>query len=1037
MLKNSYESIFSLKYFKKISLTIGFVLPMLLQGEFPLLAVSDSSVGTTYELQQKIVTGRVVDASNNPLIGIYVVEKGTNNGVITDADGKYSITVASGNSLLTFSSIGYESQQIIVGDQTSLNITLAGSVIGLDEVIVVGYGVQRKSDITGSITSVDVNKVRDVPSSNITKALQGKTAGVEIQNTSTRPGGSTQIRIRGNRSLSASNDPLIVVDGIPFGGSLNDISSDDIASLEVLKDASATVIYGSRGSNGVILIQTKRGKEGKLKVTYNGYLGVATVTRKYDVYNAEEYVNLRTAAGYTNYLRNEKESMLLGRETDWQDLVYQDGKTTNHEINLSGGTATTKYSFSGGYYNETGVLPEIGFARYTMRAAIDQEISKYVKIGMSTMNSYGITDGQSANPMWSLVSLTPLSIAYNIDGTLNERPGYDTEETYNPLTLADHSRWKEQNRRASSFNTFYAEVQILEGLKYKLNTGIDFNQNKYNNYYGSNTPFRNGAENNARVQNSDNLSYTIENILTFDKILNDVHKFNFTGLYSVQQSTSTRSRFDAINVPVDFLQYNNLSLAETVTAPNDFNDYSQWGILSYMGRLNYSLKDRYLVTLTGRADASSRLADGNKWHYYPAVALGWKIINESFMKNLSAVTNLKLRFGYGQAGNTAINPYSTLGGLTSNFYSFGPQGVRGYYVSTLPNKKLGWEATTTTNVGVDFGFIDDRITGSVDLYLQETKDLLLGKRLPASQGVPGSFLQNIGKTENRGLEIALNGDIIRPKSEGGFSWTLSVNLFLNREKIVALQDSITRDVGNGWFVGEPSSSIFDYEKIGIWQLGEEVDAAGFGAKPGDIKFRDISGPDGIPDGQITDVDRTILGSSQPVFQGGFTSSFEFKGFDLSIVGYTRVGGMIISTLHQPNSYINRLDGRRNGIKVDYWTPENPTNDMPAPNVNFVATRSSVLGYFDGSFLKIRSINLGYNVPKRLVRFIGDDCSVRLYSSVVDPFIFFSPYIEKGGVDPEPNGTGAGSGDPVPSRALSVGLNTPPTTKFIFGVNVKF
>lgn len=984
--------------------------------------------------QTVTLTGTVKDNTGDPLPGVNIVVVGTTQGTVSDLDGKFTLE-APVNGALTFNFIGFKAQTLNIGGQRVFNVTLFPSDVSLDEVVVVGYGVQRKSDVTGSITSVNVERLRDVPASNITKALQGKTAGVEIQNTSTRPGGGTMIRIRGNRSLTASNDPLIVVDGIPFGGSLNDIAMDDIASIEILKDASAAVIYGSRGSNGVVLIQTKRGKKGDVKVTYNGYFGVTTVARSYDVYNAEEFIKLRTVANYTDYLLKERESMLVGRETDWQNLIYQDGVTSNHEVNISGGTDTNQYSFSGGYFNETGVLPDIGFERFTMRTAIDQKLGEYVKIGFSSMNNFAITDGQSANPMWSAISLSPLAAAYNTDGTLIEQPAFPTDETYNPLTLRDHSRWEEQNRRVSSFNTFYGEVEFMKGVKYRLNVGVDFSQNKYNNFFGSKTPFRSGALNQAQVQNNDNLAYTVENLLLIEKTLNDVHRFNFTGMYSVQESTFTSSRMDGENSPVNYIKYNNFSLFETITAPTNNNNYSRWGLVSYMARLNYAFKDKYLVTLTGRIDGSSRLAPGNKWHQYPALSLGWNIINESFMQNQNVVSNLKLRAGLGQTSNTSINPYSTLGGLTGTFYNFGSTGVKGYYVSTLPNDDLSWEYTTSYNLGLDYGLLDGRLSGSVDVYLQETNELLLGQRLPSSQGVPGQFLRNIGETENKGFEAVLNASIIRPRKDGDFGLDLSLNAFFNKEKIVALQDkNTTQDIGNGWFVGYPTSSIYDYVKIGIWQLGEEVEAAGFGAKPGDIKLADLD-----KSGTITDADRKILGASQPDLQGGFTLSMEYKGFDFSTVGYFRMGGLIISTLHQPNAYINRLDGRRNGIKVDYWSETNPTNDMPKPHSAINTNRSSVLGYFDGSFLKVRSINLGYNIPNRFASFMGSDAKIRVYSSVTDPFILFSPYIDKGGVDPEPNGQGGGNqaNDAVPNRAWTVGLNAPPTTKFIFGLNVKF
>lgn len=991
--------------------------------------------------QNITVTGTVTDTDGNPLPGTNISVLGTQTGVVTDATGYYSIDVPPDSRLL-FNFVGYNSFIVDVNNQRVIDVIMEEDLQQLDEVVVIGYGTQRKSDITGSIVSVDASKLRDAPASSLTKTLQGKAAGVEIQNLSRRPGGNTQIRIRGNRSLSASNDPLIVVDGIPFSGSLNDIATDDVASIEVLKDASATVIYGSRGSNGVILITTKRGKPGDLKVSLNTYYGVTQVAREYDLFDAEGFVKLRSAANNTSYVPDEIESLLLGRETDWQRLMYQDGQVQNYEITLSGGSEQSRYSFTGGYYDETGILPEISFDRYNARFAIDQKLGKRIRIGLSSMNSHSVTNGQSANPMFQILAMSPLAVAYNDDGTVKNQPMYPLEDYYSPLTIKDTERWSEQNRRVASFNTFYGELDLFEGLKYRLNAGYSFNQNKYNNFYGSNTSFRSGGLNQARVQNSDNQDYTIENLLIYEKEVADNHRINFTGMQSIQGDITYSSRFDATNVPADYLQYNNFSLAETVEAPSGNNFVSEWTLVSYMARINYAYSDKYLLTITGRADGSSRLAAGNKWHYYPAVALGWNIARESFMENLGFISNLKLRLGYGQTSNTSINPYSTLGGLSRTVYDFGDRGVIGQYVSTLPNKNLGWEFTSTANVGIDFGFLNGRLQGSVDAYLQRTNDLLLGKSLPASQGVPGQFLENIGKTENRGIEVILEGTILRSPSIKGLTWDLNTNFFFNREKIVALQDpSIEKDIGNGWFVGYPTSAIYDYVKLGIWQLDEAEEAETYGRVPGQVKLEDFAGggDDGNePDGKITDADRKVIGSSQPDLMGGFTSTWGYYGFDLSVVGYFRIGGMIASSLHMPNNYLNRLDGRRNQIVVDYWTPDNPTNDMPQPSASIDASRTDVLGYFDGSFLKIRSINLGYTLDKSVLNILNFDGSFRVYASVADPFILFSPYLKEGGLDPEP--TNYARDDValgLPGRTLVIGTSTPPARRIMFGVNVTF
>lgn len=977
--------------------------------------------------QEITVKGTITDESNFPLPSVNIIVAGTTQGTVSDFDGNYSIVVPQDGSL-EFNFLGFSKQIIPVNGQQTINVILREDLMRLDEVVVVGYGVQRKSDITGSITSVDVEAIRDVASSNIIKSLQGKTAGVEIQNIGTKPGAGAQIRIRGNRSLTASNDPLLIVDGIPFSGSLSDIATDDVESFEILKDASATVIYGSRGSNGVIIITTKRGHEGKAKVTYNGYGGLSKVSKYYDVYDGEGFMKLRDDAGFTAWSQDEIESMMTGRQTDWQDIGFQSGIVNSHELGVSGGNETTTYSMSVGYYNETYIIPQMGYNRNNARISVDHKVTDWLKIGISTMNNIAITDGESADPTWSLVSLSPLARPYKKDGTLNEQPTYGTDDTYNPLTLQDETRWGEQRRAFSSFNTGYILVDIWNGIQYKFNGGVDFRTNKYNRYNGSDTPFVNGMQNNATLQNSDNYAWTIENMILWEKQLG-AHRVSFTGMQSAEKSTSTSSRFGATDIAADYLQYNNFYLADVVQASDRDNYFSEWRLLSYMARVNYSYFDRYILTLTGRMDGSSRLAKGNKWHSYPAVALAWNVNNESFMQNVDFLTQLKVRLGYGQTSNTSIDPYRTLGSLATTKYSYGDAGVSGYYIRTLPNPNLGWEYTTSYNAGIDFGFFGGRLSGSVDAYLQETSDLLLAKSLPYTTGVTGSFLENIGKTENKGLEFVLNGNILSGRGTSGVRWDINANVFLNREKIVALQEGVTQDVGNGWFVGQPTTAIYDYKKLGIWQLGEETAADVYGAKPGDIKINDKNNDD-----QITPDDREIIGSQEPTFSGGLTSTWEYRNFDLSVVSYFRVGGTIISTLHMPNDYLNRLDGRRNQIKVDYWTPDNPTNAYPRPKQD-PGPYTNTLGYFDGSFLKIRSINLGYTF-KNLAQ---TGSRLRVYGSVADPFTFFSPYLKEGGVNPEPTSRGEYANDAVgiPNRSLTISLSTPPTTRYIFGVNFSF
>lgn len=1000
---------------------------------------------------QLVVKGKVTEETSSGMPGVNIIVKGTTIGTTTDNEGNYSIQVPSDQSVLIYSFIGYITQEQAVNGRTTIDISLPFSASELSEIVVVGYGTQKKSDITGSIVRVTEESLREVPVANISQALQGRAAGVEINSTSSRPGAGAQIRIRGSRSLSATNDPLIVLDGIPFNGTINDINPSDIVSLDVLKDASATAIYGSRGSNGVILITTKRGKSGKAQLFYDGYYGVSNVIGKYEVYNGTEFDAFRNqavAAGAAYVpTATEVANLAAGIQTDWQDEVYKSGYITNHSIGTSGGTDETQFAISAGYFKQTTVLPGQAFSRYSLSGVIDQKIGERIKIGLNTMNSFNINDGEGVSPMFSILTLSPLYSARNPDGTILEQPalGSANPETRNPLLIYRDNTWKQQRRRLRTFNSLYSEVKLAEGFKYRINLGLDLFQDNYGQYTGSNTPFANGGTNTADVENTNSWSYTIENLLMYEKTFAEKHKLALTGLFSVQETEDYKSGANANTLPADYTYYYNLGLGNVTSVPAGVSYYAKSGLLSYMGRANYTFSDRYLITATARADGSSRLAEGNKWFYYPAIALGWIISNESFMNSLDVVSSLKLRLGTGRTSNQAVNPYASLGSLASEPYNYGTSGLYGFFVNALPNPDLRWEFTTTTNIALDFGLFQNRLTGTVELYKQDTEDILQRVSLPNTSGV-ASVVKNIGKTENKGLEVMLNSVNVESSETGGFKWYTDLNIFLNRNKVVELANGVTQDITNGWHVGHPIDAIFDYEKIGIWQTGETGAPAGFNT--GEIKIKDqntdnnadgeIDGPDGIIDAR----DRVILGSAQAKWSGGLTNRFTYKGFDLSVVLFWRVGGMLVSTFYQSNisNPINSLEGRRNGPKVDYWTPTNPSNSYPRPGLGQVPDFGSTLGYFDASYLKIRTISLGYNLPSNWLGKTGIS-TLHLYVQAQNPFkAFFSDYVDAGGLDPETSGAGGsvteGFGPNLTTR-LTVQPNTPPTKSFIVGINIKY
>jgi len=1041
MVKTPSRSIFSLKCFKQIMLISGLYGLLLFQLPLTASAYDGSGLSDPETLQQIKVSGRVVDQNNNPMAGVNVIEKGTTNGELTGADGTYSITVASANSILTFSFIGYEVNEVTVGNQTTVNVTLAESITGLEEVVVIGYGTQRKEAVTGSVASIRGDALRDIPSTNFTQSVQGRLPGVELTQTSTRPGSTLQIRIRGARSLTATNDPLVVLDGIPFVGSINEINNDDIRSIDILKDASATAIYGSRGANGVILITTKRGEKGqKAKITYSGRQSINKIFAKYPMMEGPEFVALRTASGrYTNG-PDEFDNI----NTDWQDLFFRDGYQASHDISLSGGTTNGSYNFGVGYLGDQGVIPTNRFTRYTLRGSIDQEVGKYFLFGFNSNSNYNLTEGNQVG-LYGVLSMSPISDPYNTDGTLKRviRMTLDNQFTYSRSVVEGlENEWLSQGRGYSTYNSIYGEVKVpwIQGLKYRFTLGLDFMQDNNGNFtaqgVGSDNPTTIST---ASISNYHTYHWNIQNLLSYDHLFAAKHQVNVVALYEADQFTTFNSGTSAKGIPSNAFQFYSLgqSLGEIITNPGG---YSQNGLISYMGRVMYEYDNRYLLTATIRADASSRLAKGHKWHTYPAVSVGWNIGNESFMENISVIDRLKIRAGYGQTSNQAVDAYSTLGRLSSRDYNFGDATyATGYYVTQLPNPGLGWEYSETWNVGLDFSILKNRLSGTVEYYISNTKDLLLALGLPRTSGV-SSYTANIGATQNKGIEISLNGIIL--DNVNGWTWEAGINLTSNRNELVSLASGQIKDEGNGWFVGHNINAIYDYKRIGIWQTADPyLSILEPGGNVGMIKVQYAGdyNPDGTPTRQIGSDDRQIM-DVDPDFWGGFNTRVSYSGFDLSLIGGFQLNGILVSTLNGPSSYLNLMTGRRGNIKVDYWTTQNTGAKYPAPNGVLIGDNPkylSTMQYFNGSYLKIRTISLGYDLNKNLIKI--PDLKMRVYLTVQNPFVMFSEFNREMGMDPETNSFGnqnVATGG-VTGRILSVGFNAPSTRNYVIGVNMTF
>lgn len=995
--------------------------------------------------QNIMVKGIVKDNFGEPVIGANVTEKGTTNGMITDLDGNFSLTVQK-NATLVISYIGYVTQEIAIKGNTNLNITLKEDSKALEEVVVIGYGTARKSDVTGSIASVGGDKLQEMPSTNITYALQNRVAGVDMTQTSSQPGATMQIRIRGTRSLTASNDPLVVLDGIPFMGNLSDINPGDIKSMDILKDASSTAIYGSRGANGVILITTNRGAQGTpAQFTYNGYVGAKSVFSKYPMMDGPKYAEMRKYAGKFENSLDESDDT----NTDWQDLLYRTGMVNSHDVSVAGGTNNGSYSFGAAYYKDQGVIPTQNYTRYSLRGSFDQGVGKYFRFGLTTNSNYNITKGSNVGP-YSVLNNTPLANPYNADGSLKRTVKLNSQDENFVVTrdlVEDlEDSWLNEKKGFGTYNNLFAEVQCpwVKGLKYRVNLGLNYRSTKGGVFTGEGINSSTAdTPSTASLEHTETTNWAVENLITYDRTFGK-HQLNIVGMYSAEETVYTKSHIAARDIPAEYLQYYNLGRAEgNITVNPDNWDYQKSGLMSWMGRAMYTYDNRYMLMATVRADASSRLAKGHQWHTYPAVSAGWNIGQESFMDDLEWLDILKVRVGYGQTSNQAVNPYSTWGKLSTRPYNFGPTGyATGYYVSALPNYDLGWEYSSTWNFGLDFTLFGGRLSGTFEYYIQKTSDLLQNVNLPSTSGV-SSYVGNVGKTENKGVEFTLNGTIL--DNHNGWTWDASINISANRNKLTELASGADRDEANNWFVGHPIDAIYDYEKIGLWQEGDPyLDILEPGGNVGMIKVKYTGeyNEDGTPVRQIGPDDRQII-SMEPKFTGGFSTRVAYKGFDLNVITAFKCGGKLISTLHHSNGYLNMLTGRRGQVDVDYWTEENTNAKYPKPggiqsgdNPKY----GSTLGYFDASYWKVRNISLGYKFDEqKWLKNFGIQ-SLRAYVSIQNPFVICSPFHKETGLDPETNSYGnenvaVTSG--IQRRFLTVGTNAPSTRNYLFGINLTF
>lgn len=991
--------------------------------------------------QKNNITGTVVDASGIPIIGANIIEEGTTNGTITDNDGNFSLEVNE-NAVLHISYIGYIDQNINTKGKTRFNIKLIEDTQALDELIVVGYGTQKKSDVTGSIVTIKSDQIKNTSAVNAARALQGKAAGVDIVAAGQKPGDGSTIRIRGTRSFSASNDPLYVIDGIPFNRGINDLNPSDIESIEVLKDASATAIYGSRGANGVILITTKKAKEGKSEIAYDMFYGIQSAQKVYDMMDGAEYLELLREAGRASNLYPQDgsvnladdlklmkyrdqwtdESVQMGyddsgiynpsrvRSFDWGAAALQTGNILSHQISFTGGNDKAKVFISAGYYNETGIIKTQDFERFSFRINAEYDIKSWIKVGGS-MAFTPSTRNNGSNLYLQATGINPLAIPFDEEGNIIDQPTKDSY-VWNIYHDFDNKNYVSEEQKYRFTGSYYLDLNFGHGLKYRMNFGPDFGSTRDGVFGGVKSNKGRGGLSSANMSSQQYMTYVLENVLYYDNTFGKNH-IGATLMQSVEQERLENLSGNVIDLPYEHQQFYNLGSASTITGVG--SNLVEWKMLSYMARLNYSYYEKYLLTLTGRIDGSSRLSKGNKYTFFPSAALGWRLSEEDVFKDISNVDNLKLRMGYGETGNSSVSPYGTLGSLERTVYATDDDPLYGYQPNLLFNPNLGWEKTKQFNVGIDFSFFKGRVSGVIDGYRQRTTDLLLSRQLPTASGF-SSITENVGSTQNTGLEIALS--TVNVKTKGGFSWTSDFMFYTNKEEIISLYKGKVDDIGNTWFIGHPIVTHYDYKFDGIWQNTPEdlekmqlINANGGTFKTGEIKIADIEG-----DNKITSEDRMILGNTVPKWTGSMTNTFNYKGFDLNIFFYARIGQMIKSSTNRLT-----LDTRTNSLDVNYWTPSNPSNEYPQPNrntqtPNYIGT----LTYEDGSFIKLRNLTFGYQIPSVIVQKIkASGC--RLYINIENPLVL----TKFTGLDPE-NGSSRGGE-----------VTTPSTKRVLFGLNFTF
>lgn len=984
--------------------------------------------------QTQKVSGVVKDNKGEPIIGANIKIKGTSKGTITDINGKYQMDAPS-NATLIVSYIGYLPKEVAVSGKSIVNATIQEDYQKLDEVVVIGYGTVKKRDLTGSVASIKAEDMVKTPRSNPMEAIQGQVPGLDITKTSGKAGSGVNILIRGTRSIKGSSEPLYIIDGMQ-GGSYDNLNPNDIASIEVLKDASSTAIYGSQGANGVIIITTKKGATGKPIVAYDGYFGVNGYVDYPKPRLGQDYLNFRREAYKTTNVwhteaddaklftvNSEYEAMKAGQWVDWVDLMMQNGSEQSHNVSIKSGNEHLSSYTSLGYFTEKGVVKNDEARKYTLRSNVDYNVNKFVKTGLNSQLTYWDIDARDGNALQKAATRVPLGVPYDENGNVNLYPAGPSSYMSPLVDERSSTSAIDNTKRLIATANAYLEIKPIKDVTFRTNFGSTLSYSRQGQFSDAASLAQEFVKySKTAAINTNSRTVNWDNILTYGHEFGK-HSVKVMGLTSYQDRISESYTASGVKQLLPSQTFFNLGATEA-TSRIILSSYVGQRNLSFGGRLEYNYDGKYYLTATNRVDGASLLTAGNKWSSFPSVALAWRISDEDFLKDNAVVNNLKLRLSYGVAGNSGIQPYETQSSIVNQNMGFGEAAAPAYVFSTiLGNKTVGWENSATANVGIDYSMLKSRVNLTVDAYNTITTDVLVKRTLPSSLGA-NIMWQNIGETRNRGIEVLLNTVNVNQKD---FKWSSTLSFSTNHEEITSLIDGkdIVTDERSALLIGHPIKSFYSYKIDGIWQTAEAAEAAKYvygtnkTFKPGDIKVRnlkDVTGAENVIDATN---DRTYIGDTTPDWVAGLQNSFSYKGFDLNVFLYARWGQTIDAEFlgaYSPDGELN------SAASLNYWTPENPSNDFPRPEAGkklYDYAGYQALNFVDGSFLKVKTVSLGYTLPKTLTSKVGLS-KFRVYTTANNLFTYAKNPLLKS-YDPERGGSS----------------QYPLTRQWVVGVNLEF